>query len=650
MKGEDVQRMGRPAYHEPATPRGVLREVFGFEAFRPGQQEVIEAVLAGRDVLAVMPTGGGKSLCYQIPALMGLPNKGDGLTVVVCPLVSLMKDQMGSLARAFASRGLGGAPVGALHSGLSAAQRRDLERRVLSGEIKMLYVAPERLRPLEFVMLLKRAGGGAGVSLVVVDEAHCVSEWGHSFRPEYLCLRGTIEDLGKPDRPPILALTATADPKVRDDVARLLGLADPELVLTGFDRPNLTYEVREIPDPGGAAGPAGVGAILEALAEGEPPAIVYAHTRRQTELIAADLRARSVKAEAYHAGMGGPERDAVQDRFMDDELPVIVATVAFGLGVDKPNVRTIVHAGAPSSIPAYVQQAGRAGRDGEPASCTVLFSPQDVAHRKELSGLGVTRAEDARAFFGALVASATPEPAGEGRLRANPTLRELSSLGGLEADRAADALRALEAIGRIKRRYNVWADVLVKRLDPEAARKIPATSPGGPTARVLGALRAALGNRPTSRIGAAIRLPDLARAAGVSPAAAQVAVSRLRDAGVLQAKGRGVLADVLIKGGPLTEAEMDDLQRRFDLRAHIASRQLEEVELYARAVGRCRRARLLSYFGDEEGASLVAPCDGCDVCRAAAAREAPQSPGPTGPSLIGRLRDGILQLFASRPA
>ena len=328
--------------------------------------------------------------------------------------------------------------------------------------------------------MLKRVG----ISLVVVDEAHCISEWGHSFRPEYLFLATAVEALGKAGyaraggvktrRPPVMALTATADERVREDIVGLLGLREPEVVQTGFDRPNLRYRVRWVTEntydrdaDGAETGLLGrLDTIVEALAEGEPPAIIYVHTRRRAEEIAADLSELSIPAEAYHAGMNGAERDWVQGRFMADDLPVIVATVAFGMGVDKPNVRTVIHAGVPASIPAYVQEAGRGGRDGKPAQSTVLFSPKELEHRKDLAGSGQTTAEEARTFFDALRKIAVRETAGvnSGKLRANPKTTELLKLGGVGYEAAQDTLRALEAMGRVRRHYNVWSEVCVSGL------------------------------------------------------------------------------------------------------------------------------------------------------------------------------------------
>ncbi|WP_166180560.1 RecQ family ATP-dependent DNA helicase [Rubrobacter tropicus] len=600
-------------------PRRLLLRVFGHEDFRPGQEDIIAAAVAGRDVLAVMPTSGGKSLCYQVPALMG-----EGLTVVVSPLVSLIKDQIDALrARVEASdEGVPAGAVAALHSSLSVSERRAVERRVLSGEAKILYLAPERLRSLEIVLLLRRAGGGAGVSLVVVDEAHCTSEWGHSFRPEYLFLRTAIRDLGsRGSRPPIMALTATADPRVRGDIVELLGLREPEVIRTGFDRPNLRYRVRWVAEDGR------LHTVVRALNEGEAPAIVYAHTRSRCEELASALSSRGIRAEAYHAGMGPAERDAVQGRFMDDELPVIVATVAFGMGVDKPNVRTVVHAKVPDSIPAYVQEAGRAGRDGRPAFSTVLFSPEELEHRKDLARTNLTAPEDAKAFLDALKKIGVPEKAGPnaGKLRANPNPQDLSRLGDVGGGAAADVLRALEAMGRVRRGYNLWAEIRIKRLPPDASSAAPPDD-GSAGAGVL----RALARRGT---GSRVPLVDLAREVGASPAAVQASLTRLIRSGRIEAAPKGRIADLLVKPAPLGRRELADLGARFEHRSEQEARHLEEVAAYA-SLTTCRRARLLSHFGDE-AAELVAPCDGCDVCRKRSV-----------PSLLRRFFGGLADAFA----
>jgi ATP-dependent DNA helicase RecQ len=594
--------------------RLVLESVFGFSSFRPGQEEVVGSVLAGRDTLAVMPTSGGKSLCYQVPALLG-----GGLTLVVSPLVSLMADQEISLRRRYEERGLGAqnAPVAALHSGLSAARERGVREGVASGDVKILLIAPERLRSLEFVLSLRRASCGRGVGLFVVDEAHCVSEWGHSFRPEYLHAKRVVEDLRRAERRrtgrsslSVLALTATADPRVREDVVRLLGMRNPNVVMTGFDRPNLAYAVERVDD-----GEERTPRVLAAIRGHGTPAIVYAHSRRECDALAASLDGaasvpggRPLRAEAYHAGMGAEARASVQGRFMGDETDVVVATIAFGMGVDKPDVRNVVHASLPASIPAYVQEAGRAGRDGRPASCTVIYSAEEAFRRKRLAIKDPTTAADASAFFEALKAAAEG-PAG--RRRACLSHAELFRLGGLGKERAGDVLRALEAAGAVERRYDLWETVAVEGLG-EASHAEEKAEATGPVARVRAALRGL--SRAKGRGDAlVVGMAELARVSGVSLAVAEGAVLRLGAEGELRVRGAGSRADVVLRAEELTTKDLSALEQRFSGAALKEIRHLEDVENYT-SPSSCRRQRLLSYFGDE-AAGAVAPCDGCDVCR-----------------------------------
>src|SRR5919107_2050659 len=394
-------------------PLNVLKEIFGFDSFRPGQEEAIRAVLDGRDTLAVMPTGGGKSLCYQVPALMT-----EGLTVIVSPLISLMKDQVDSLLQSSVE----GAAT--LHSGLSPEERWEVEKKMRTGEIRLLYVAPERLRSLEFVLALRRAG----VSLFVVDEAHCISEWGHDFRPDYLFLPRVVRDLGSP---PVLALTATATPRVRQDILRSLRMRDPEVVVTSFNRSNLTYRVLSAKEKKHK-----LPLILDVIRNAAPPGIVYATTRKESEELATSLRRSGVDAAAYHAGMGAAERASVQERFMTDELSVVVATVAFGMGVDKPNVRFVIHSSVPGSLPAYMQESGRAGRDGEPSECVILYRSADLGRRKRLVTLGTAGEEDVGSLFKAL---SEMENAG----RTNMPPGALSALGGVDPETSGIMLGSL---------------------------------------------------------------------------------------------------------------------------------------------------------------------------------------------------------------
>jgi ATP-dependent DNA helicase RecQ len=337
---------------------GALREHFGFPAFRPGQREACEAAVAGRDVLVVMPTGSGKSLCYQLPALMH-----DDLTIVVSPLVALMQDQVEALH----ARGLG-ERVALVNAQQEGGANAEAVARAVGGDLRLLYVAPERFSSPGFVERI----ADARIGLFVVDEAHCVSQWGHDFRPDYFRLADAARYLGAQA---IVASTATATPRVAADISRRLGLRDPVHVATGFDRPNLAFAVAR-PAPHEKRD-----VLVEALRRDEAlPAIVYAGTRAASEELADHLgRELGEPAAAYHAGLERSERADVQRRFLADELRVIVATNAFGMGVDKPNVRTVLHASVPASLEAYYQEAGRAGRDGEPARALLLAENRDKA-------------------------------------------------------------------------------------------------------------------------------------------------------------------------------------------------------------------------------------------------------------------------------
>lgn len=333
-----------------------LEKYFSFSQFRVGQKEIVESVMAGRDVVALMPTGGGKSLCFQLPAILS-----GRVSIVISPLIALMQDQVDALN----ARGI---PATYINSALTRDEIAERFFAIEKGEIKIIYVAPERFGNPEFQKLFS----SLEVYLVAVDEAHCVSQWGHDFRPDYMAIKEYIGMLSK--RPIVAAFTATATPEVKDDIIERLGLIDPAVYVRGFDRPNLKFFVRENLKKKDR--------IIEALriTKSIPGSgIIYAITRKETEELVRFFEQNGVNAAAYHAGMPAHKRSKIQSEFMENKFKVIVATIAFGMGVDKADIRFVIHVGMPSSPEGYYQEAGRAGRDGEAAFCILLHSKSDAS-------------------------------------------------------------------------------------------------------------------------------------------------------------------------------------------------------------------------------------------------------------------------------
>lgn len=338
-----------------------LTRYFGYDSFRPGQQGIVEALLAGHDVLGVMPTGAGKSVCYQIPAALS-----PGATLVISPLISLMRDQVDALNDL-------GMPAAFINTTQTPDEQAMVLAQAAAGQIKLLYVAPERLETGRFRDFAARTP----ISLIAVDEAHCVSQWGQDFRSSYLGIGDFIA--GLPQRPPVGAFTATATERVRRDIVGLLGLRNPAVTVTGFDRPNLYFDVVKLETKYKAAW------VARYVADHpDESGIVYCATRKTTEALADTLNQMGHPAVAYHGGMSPDAREVAQRDFITDKVPVVVATNAFGMGIDKSNVRYVIHHNLPESIEAYYQEAGRAGRDGEPSRCTLLWNESDIVTRRRL--------------------------------------------------------------------------------------------------------------------------------------------------------------------------------------------------------------------------------------------------------------------------
>ncbi|MDP9171823.1 MAG: ATP-dependent DNA helicase [Acidobacteriota bacterium] len=414
----------------------IARKVFHYDFLRSEQQEAIAAVLAGHDTLAVMPTGSGKSAIYQIPALML-----DGPTIVVSPLIALQKDQCEYLNKQKA----GGAAV--VNSLIPAREQEEALAEAGNGSTEFLFLAPEQFANSDRLEAIR----AARPSLFVVDEAHCISEWGHSFRPDYLRLGGVIEALGHPT---VLALTATANQDVRSEIVTRLGMREPKIFVHGFDRPNIWLGVETA-----ASETKKRALLLERVRKAERPGIIYTSTRKHAQEINDELNNMGIQSAFYHAGLKKSERIAMQDRFMNDQAEVIVATSAFGMGVDKPNVRFVFHFEPPDSIDSYYQEIGRAGRDGLPSSAVLFYCSGDLTLHKFFKGAGRIGESDVQDVLDVLTQTGESDPAalrertGLSKTKLARVLNRLEDSGAIELEvggavRPADAMEAAQATAR----------------------------------------------------------------------------------------------------------------------------------------------------------------------------------------------------------
>jgi ATP-dependent DNA helicase RecQ len=561
---------------------------FGLDQFRPGQEEVILAVMEGCDCLCIMPTGGGKSLCYQLPAVAR-----DGLTLVVSPLIALMKDQVDSLT-------LREIPATFINSSLSVADQQDRLRRMVAGEFHLIYVAPERMRSPSF----RETIGQSNVRLLAIDEAHCISEWGHDFRPDYARLGELRKRIGNP---PTIALTATATPLVQRDIVRLLSLNDPQVFISGFARENLRFEVRA------AQGQREKSAILlRAISEAGGGALVYAATRKACEEVAEMLRENTkLRVGVYHAGLPNDERRNIQDRFMADGFDVVIATNAFGMGVDKPDLRLVVHYNVPGSLEAYYQEAGRAGRDGKPARCLLLFSYADRFIQEFFIDNSYPPKATVAAVYDYLRAFDT-DPIEITQEELREQLRRSTGGDGISASE-----KILEKAGAIKRletqqnRASFWIESDLPSLRDLVPRDAKSQL------KVLRSVERLVGDRRYERVtfslDSFISSLEMGREAVVR---ALRELCRLECFDYAPAfRGRAIHVNDRERSFASWKIDFGDLERR--KKAEIE--KLDLVIRFAHTRG-CRQDFVLRYFGDTSGQ----PCGTCDVC-------APRVPGTFRP-------------------
>jgi ATP-dependent DNA helicase RecQ len=599
-----MRRMPEALPHYEQAQEGLVRH-FGLSEFRPGQAQVISSVLSGRNTVVVMPTGAGKSLCYQLPAML-LP----GVTLVISPLIALMKDQVEQLS----GRGISATFI---NSSLSDLERADRIRRMRAGEFKLVYVAPERFRSPSFLEALSQVG----VELLAVDEAHCISQWGHDFRPDYAQL-GQVRKRLRPPR--TVALTATATPEVRDDIVRSLLMKDPQVFAEGFDRPNLFLEVFQV---SGDEDKRRACAGLSSLGGGS--GIIYCSTRKSAENTHSALLERGVNAILYHAGMDDDARRRAQDDFMSAKEAVAVATNAFGMGIDKPDIRFVAHANIPKAVEAYYQEIGRAGRDRGPAFAALLFNHADVYTQERL----IESNHPSEAVLSDLwnVLRSVPEY--------DKGQHVLAAQAGASEFEISAALRILEREGKIERGSRGEGEYGITLTE-----KAPSAQPHAPDARRL--LASLLETFPVGR-SATTELPILARRTGLSGDEIQHALKLLERAGALNVRrpfsGRTIRA---LSPVPFRELGLDLSKVREQERRSLL--HLKQMTDYA-YTKRCRRAFILQYFGQKD---VEATCGNCDTCAGSRLKrleglDRPATAPRATPTLAPGRPDGYSELAAT---
>ena len=571
----------------------ILEEYWGYTSFRPMQREIIDAAAEGKDVLAVLPTGGGKSVCFQVPALMK-----DGIALVVTPLIALMKDQVQNLC----DRGV---KALAVYAGMSAREVELTLNNAVYGDFKFLYLSPERLK----TPLFRYYVGGMDISYIVVDEAHCISQWGYDFRPDYL----EISELRKMSSAPVIALTATATPYVAQDIMERLGFREKLLLKSSFERPNLSYIVRHCEDK--------LGKLLQVCSSVPGTGIVYVRSRKKTEELAAFLRAQGISASFYHAGLGPQTRALRQADWKSGKIRIMVCTNAFGMGIDKPDVRSVVHFDVPDSPEAYFQEAGRAGRDGRRSFAVLLHGSSDIRRLHQIETLSFPPLEYVESiyhkvhdFFG------IPFESGEGRqLKFN--MDEFCRHYSLNRSSVFYAMKYIERTGH----WSLMEDMdIATRVEIIPARaelyEIEVSDPA--MARVMDVLM----RRYTGIFSYPVMIDEnyVASMSGLTVPELRQTLYRLAVEHIIRYIPNGRSAVIYLQHPRLRHRDVNLMPERYARLKEMAHARIQTMVDYVSEDSECRSVFLLRYFGQED----AQPCGTCDVCR-----------GNYGSKRIGILRD-----------
>ena len=558
----------------------ILEEYWGYTSFRPMQREIIDAAAEGKDVLAVLPTGGGKSVCFQVPALMK-----DGIALVVTPLIALMKDQVQNLC----DRGV---KALAVYAGMSAREVELTLNNAVYGDFKFLYLSPERLK----TPLFRYYVGGMDISYIVVDEAHCISQWGYDFRPDYL----EISELRKMSSAPVIALTATATPYVAQDIMERLGFREKLLLKSSFERPNLSYIVRHCEDK--------LGKLLQVCSSVPGTGIVYVRSRKKTEELAAFLRAQGISASFYHAGLGPQTRALRQADWKSGKIRIMVCTNAFGMGIDKPDVRSVVHFDVPDSPEAYFQEAGRAGRDGRRSFAVLLHGSSDIRRLHQIETLSFPPLEYVESiyhkvhdFFG------IPFESGEGRqLKFN--MDEFCRHYSLNRSSVFYAMKYIERTGH----WSLMEDMdIATRVEIIPARaelyEIEVSDPA--MARVMDVLM----RRYTGIFSYPVMIDEnyVASMSGLTVPELRQTLYRLAVEHIIRYIPNGRSTVIYLQHPRLRHRDVNLMPERYARLKEMAHARIQTMVDYVSEDSECRSVFLLRYFGQED----AQPCGTCDVCR-----------------------------------